>query len=64
MPPPGSSCSLPERNHPFGQKVAARRRRIATSAPMISWTWLLITAVTAIWLAMLGGVFYMAGRER
>jgi hypothetical protein len=31
---------------------------------MISWTWLLITAVTAIWLAMLGGVCYMAGRER
>ena len=31
---------------------------------MISWTWILITAVTAIWLAMLGGVVYMAGRER
>jgi hypothetical protein len=30
---------------------------------MISWTWILITAVTAIWVAMLGGVFYMA-RER
>jgi hypothetical protein len=31
---------------------------------MISWTWILVTAVTAIWLAMLGGVFYMAGRNR
>ena len=31
---------------------------------MISWTWILITAVTAIWLAMLCGVFYIAGRGR
>ena len=30
---------------------------------MISWTWILITAVTAIWVAMLGGVLYMA-RDR
>jgi hypothetical protein len=30
---------------------------------MISWTWILITAVTAIWLAMLAGVVYMAGRN-
>jgi len=31
---------------------------------MISWTWILITAVTAIWVAMVGGVFYIAGRDR
>jgi len=30
---------------------------------MLTWTWILITAVTAIWLAMLGGVVYMAGRR-
>ena len=28
---------------------------------MISWTWILITAVTAIWVAMIGGVAYIAG---
>jgi hypothetical protein len=31
---------------------------------MISWTWILITAVTVIWLAMVGGVVYIAGRAR
>ncbi|MGZ4378432.1 MAG: hypothetical protein ACXVRY_10130 [Gaiellaceae bacterium] len=39
-------------------------RRIATSAPMLSWTWILITAVMAIWVAMIGGVAYIAARER
>jgi hypothetical protein len=31
---------------------------------MLSWTWILITAVTAIWAAMIGGVAYIAARER
>jgi hypothetical protein len=64
VPRRGSSASPGERNHPFGEKGAARRRRIATSPPMISWTWILITAVTVIWLAMVGGVVYIAGRAR
>jgi len=35
-----------------------------TSAPMTAWTWILVTAMTALWAAMLGAVAYVVVQRR